>query len=209
MSSVILSSAYLPPVQYFAKLYAASSVVEERAEHYVKQTYRNRCIIAAPSGPQALTIPTERTGAKTLMRDVRISEHGNWRHLHWHALITAYEASPFFEYYADDFRPFYERPSHRYLCEFNADLRDMVLELLDMRPAIALTEHYADADALGAIDLRDAIRPKHPAEDAHFVAKPYYQVFASRHGFLPNLSIVDLLFNMGPEARLVLRDSCV
>ena len=209
MSSVILSSAYLAPVQYFSKLYAASAVVEERAEHYVKQTYRNRCVIAAPSGPQALTIPTERTGAKTLMRDVRISEHGNWRHLHWHALTTAYEASPFFEYYADDFRPFYERPSHKYLCEFNADMRDMVLELLDLHPQISLTEHYADAEALGLADLREAIRPKHPAEDEHFVAKPYYQVFASRHGFLPNLSIVDLLFNMGPETRLVLRDCCV
>lgn len=209
MSSVLLTSAYLAPVQYYTKLYACDRVLEERCDHYVKQTYRNRCVIAGPAGPQALTIPVEHTGAgKTAMRDVRISDHGNWRHLHWAALVTAYDGSPFFEYYADDFRPFYER-RHTFLVDFNAALREKVLELLGLSPRIELTEHYADAAEADA-DLRETIAPKADfGTDACFRPAEYYQVFSARHGFLPNLSIVDLLFNMGPETRLVLRDSCV
>jgi len=208
MSSVLLTSAYLAPVQYYTKLYAYDRILEERCDHYVKQTYRNRCVIAGPGGPQALTIPVEHAGAgKTAMRDVRISDHGNWRHLHWTALVTAYDGSPFFEYYADDFRPFYER-RYAFLLDFNAALQEKVLELLGLSPHIEPTGHYADA-AEADTDLREAISPKAGFRaDTTFRPAAYYQVFSARHGFLPNLSIADLLFNMGPEARLVLRDSC-
>ena len=104
----LLSSAYLAPVQYYTKLYAYAEAYVEAYEHYVKQTYRNRCLIASPSGVQALTIPVVKPASdKCPMKDIRISDHGNWRHLHWNALETAYRNSPFFEYYADDFLPFY------------------------------------------------------------------------------------------------------
>ena len=109
-STLYLSSAYLAPIEYYARLYALPQAKIEQYEHYVKQTYRNRCIIAAANGPLALTIPTEKVeGGKCIMRNIRISDHGNWRHLHWTALESAYRQSPFFEYYADDFRPFYEQ----------------------------------------------------------------------------------------------------
>ncbi len=208
MKPVILSSAYLAPVQYFTKLYAAPFVIEERHDHYVKQTYRNRCLIATPSGPLALTVPVERTGGeKTLMRDVRISDHGNWRHLHWNALVSAYEGSPFFEYYADDFRPFYER-RFTFLVDFNEALRETVCSLLDLTPDVRLSSAYVDAAQTEAADFRNLISPKVSfASDAGFTPAPYYQVFSARTGFLPNLSILDLLFNMGNESRLVLRRS--
>ena len=114
MNPVILTSAYWPNVQYFTKLYAAPYVVMEHNDHYVKQTYRNRCIIEGPDGPLTLTVPVEHGGvAKPTTGEVRVSEHGNWRHLHWNALVSAYEKSPYFFYYADEFRPFYEQRSDR------------------------------------------------------------------------------------------------
>ena len=205
---LILSSAYLAPVQYYAHLYAAGRAVEDRYEHYVKQTYRNRCYIATPDGPLALTIPVERGGAAgRAMRDMRISDHGNWRHLHWNALTSAYESSPYFEYYADDFRPLYEH-SYRYLVDFNAALQQTILDLLDLQPQIVQAEAYVENLTGADTDLRPLLTPKAPAGiDTRFVPRPYWQVFAERTGFLPNLSMADLLFNMGPESRLVLKNS--
>lgn len=210
MNPVILTSAYLAPIHYYTKLYGAPYVREERCDHYVKQTYRNRCVIAGPAGPLALTIPVEHGGgAKPLTRDIRISDHGNWRHLHWTALVSAYDNSPYFAYYADDFRPFYEQRHFRYLVDFNEGLQALVCELLDLTPDVRPTQAYA-TPAEGEDDCRETIRPKLDyAADATFRPAPYYQVFARRHGFLPNLSMADLLFNMGPEARLVLRSSIV
>lgn len=209
MLPALLTSAYLAPVQYYTKLYAAPFIVEERCEHYVKQTYRNRCLIAGPDGPLALTVPVEHGGPRTATRDVRISDHGNWRHTHWTALVSAYEGSPYFEYYADDFRPFYER-RYTFLADFNEALRLKVCELLGLHPEVRLSEAWtAPADlSFACRDLRETISPKVPAAaDPEFRPVAYYQVFAARTGFLPNLSVADLLFNMGPESRLVLRDS--
>lgn len=203
---LLLSTAYLAPVSYYAHLYAAASAADDLCEHYVKQTYRNRCYIATPSGPQALTIPVVRDGAaRTATRDIRISDHGNWRHLHWNALASAYESSPYFEYYADDFRPLYEK-RFEFLVDFNDALRRLVLDELTLPITVGRTENYVAAPPPGVADLRNAFSPKFPAP-AGFVPVPYYQVFAARTGFLPNLSIADLLFNMGPESRLVLRQS--
>lgn len=207
-----LSTAYLAPVSYYSALYAAGreSVCIEQHEHYVKQTYRNRCVIATASGCQSLTIPTESSGGgKCLIRDVRISDHGNWRHLHWNALESAYRHTPFFEYYADDFRPFYEK-KYEFLFDFNERLRALVCSLIGFTPQIEFTSEYRHELAdVADVDMRQAIHPKRDylMLDS-FACRPYYQVFAARHGFLPNLSIVDLLFNMGPESLLVLRDSC-
>lgn len=210
MNPVLLTSAYLAPVQYFTKLYAAPLVIEERSDHYVKQTYRNRCVIAGANGPLALTLPIVHSDqAKPLTRDIRLSDHGNWRHLHWNALQSAYDKSPYFEYYADDFRPFYEQ-RYEFLVDFNQALQEKICELLDLQPRIERPEAYVETVPAGADDYRELIRPKVDyADDSRFCPRPYYQVFASKHGFLPNLSMLDLLFNMGPESRLVLRDSIV
>lgn len=110
MKIAYLSSAYLAPVEYYTKLLAYDKVLVEQHDHYIKQTYRNRCTIAGPSGELALSIPTVKPDTlKCPMKDIRISDHGNWRHLHWNAIESAYNSTPFFEYYKDDFRPFYEK----------------------------------------------------------------------------------------------------
>lgn len=181
------------------KLHIYNKVYVERNDNFCKQTYRNRCVIATANGVQALTVPIERfEGAKCPMRDIRISDHGEWRHLHWNAIVSAYGESPFFDYYADDLRPFFER-KWKYLFDFNMEIVDKLCELLDVRPNISLTDSYADAAFLGADDLREVIRPKHPAADPLFAPRPYYQVYASRHGFQSNMSVLDLLCNEGPE----------
>ena len=204
MEAVYLSSAYLPPVQYFCKLYAFESIVIETAENYLKQTYRNRCTIATANGTQSLSVPIEKPKTeKCLTKEIRISNHGEWRHLHWHALLSAYGMSPFFEYYQDDFAPFYEQ-RFNFLFDFNEQLMVLICNLLDIHPLISYTSHY---NSRVENDFRERIRPKHITPDDTFSPEPYYQVFHEKQGFLPNLSMVDLLFNMGPESLLILRDS--
>ena len=196
---VLLSTTYFGPIQWYQKLYRAEHVVIEQWESHQKQTYRNRCLIATTQGIQALTVPVVR-GETSLMKDIRISDHGNWRHLHWNALQSAYGESPFFEYYQDDILPFFTQ-RWDYLFDFNEAIRQKMCELIDISPQVSLTGSFQPkADH----DFREAINPKHPASDADFESRPYYQVYQQKHGFLPNLSILDLLMNTGPESILYL-----
>ena len=218
--TTILSTTYCGPVQWYQKLYRSDLVLMECHETFQKQTYRNRCVIATTNGPQTLTVPVER-GTSPFIRDIRISNHGNWRHQHWHALMSAYNESPFFDYYQDDFRPFFEK-KYDFLYDFNMEICQKVCELIDIQPNIRHTEEYVklrsvdDGKIINSLsnlstcqlvnlstelnDLRSAINPKHPDEDADFIPRRYYQVYERKHGFQPNLSIIDLLFNMGPES---------
>ena len=223
----MLSTTYFGPVQWYQKLHRAECVQMEQWESFQKQTYRNRCLIATTQGIQALTVPTER-GGSPLIKDTRISDHGNWRHLHWNALQSAYGESPFFEYYQDDIRPFFEQ-RWDYLLDFNEAIRIKMCDLIDIHPRVVPTEFFLCPAEMNHIkesafgmgyaqksetnisqisfipagqytDFREAIRPKNPLPDPDFEPKPYYQVYQQKHSFLPNLSILDLLFNMGPES---------
>lgn len=206
MKTVYLSSAYLAPVEYYTKLATYDKIYVEQHDHYMKQTYRNRCTIAAPDGELPLSIPTVKPDTpKCPMKDIRISDHGNWRHLHWNAIESAYNSTPFFEYYKDDFRPFYEK-KYEFLIDFNEELCRMICELIGLHPNMERTEAYKTDFTSDETDFRERIHPKKDfhIEDPEFVAKPYYQVFEQKLGFIPNLSIIDLLFNMGPESLLLL-----
>ena len=201
MQAAYLSTAYLAPVLYYSKLTAYDEIYLETDENYPKQTYRNRCHVASANGVQTLTVPVEKSSTiKTPTRDIRISNHGNWRHLHWNAFVSAYNLSPFFEYYADDFRPYYEK-KYTFLLDYNEALRTMICSLLDIHPNVIPTAKYAP---FVENDFRQAIDPHHSLPDEQYTPCRYYQVFRDKHGFLPNLSIVDLLFNKGPEAVLFL-----
>lgn len=173
-------SAYLAPISNYRTVLRERTAVVASAgdERWQKQTLRNRCYIDSPSGPLALTVPVVHPGPGALMRDVRISDHGEWRHRHWNALCSSYRQTPFFDYYEEDFRPFYEERRWTFLVDFNEALQQTVLSLT------GLDDECLRA-AFAACGRRET---------------PYHQMFASRHGFLPDLSIVDLLFNMGPES---------
>ena len=205
METLLSHPLYLAPVPLYAQLYAADALVVDDVSPFVKQTYRSRAVIAAESGAQQLTIPVIHDGGRVAMRDVRISEHGNWRHQHWNALVSAYRKSPFFEYYADDFAHFYEEKDG-FLLDFNMRLHTVVSELLGLERDVRLLS-AGDVDAVTAVDVRSVAEPKALAAMQCAGGQPYYQVFAQRNGFIPSLSIVDLLFNTGPEGLLVLRDS--
>ena len=229
----LLSSTYFGPIQWYQKLNRYDECLIERHESFIKQTYRNRMLIPTTNGPLSLTIPTNHDISLS-MKDIRISDHANWRHVHWNALLSAYGESPFFEYYQDDIRPFYEK-KYEFLFDFNMETTAKMIELLDIRPKISITEEYVlseerrvkskeseerrvkseefnspEAQAqfniqhstfnTQIVDFRDAIRPKKPLPDPEFESKRYYQVYGQKHGFLPNMSILDLLFNEGNEA---------
>ena len=222
----LLSSTYFGPIQWYQKLNRYDECLIERHESFIKQTYRNRMLIPTTNGPLSLTIPTNHN-TSLAMKDIRISDHANWRHVHWNALLSAYGESPFFEYYQDDIRPFYEK-KYEFLFDFNMEITEKMIELLDIRPKISVTSEYIQNEELkvkseefndlanhkvqssnhkvqskevqSIVDFREAIRPKKPLPDAEFESKRYYQVYEQKFGFQPNMSILDLLFNEGNEA---------
>ena len=201
--TVILSTAYLASVEYYIQMYNSERVIIEKQCHYTKQTYRNRCVIASANGLQTLSIPIVKPDSSgCCTKDIRIAEHGNWQHLHWNAIVSAYNSTPFFEYYEDDFRPFYEKEPE-FLFDFNQELMKLVCSLLDISPSLSYSSQFITDVKPDQLDLREVIHPKKEPFAKEF--KPYYQVFENRFGFQSNLSIIDLLFNMGPEAPLWLQ----
>lgn len=194
--TALLQTTYFGPVQWYQKLRRYDQCLIEQYDSYQKQTFRNRCVIATANGMQALTVPVKHGEEKILLKDLRISDHNQWRRVHWNALQSAYSESPFFDYYVDDIRPFFEQ-KYEFLIDFNETIRQKICELIDFQPKVTYTTNFLnDHDA----DFREVISAKHPLPDPDFQPKRYWQVFQHKHGFLPNLSILDLLFCMGPES---------
>jgi hypothetical protein len=194
--TALLQTTYFGPVQWYQKLRRYDQCLIEQYDSYQKQTFRNRCVIATANGMPALTVPVEHSEEKILLKDLRISDHNQWRRVHWNALQSAYSESPFFDYYVDDIRPFFEQ-KYEFLIDFNETIRQKICELIDFQPKVTYTTNFLnDHDA----DFREVISAKHPLPDPDFQPKRYWQVFQHKHGFLPNLSILDLLFCMGPES---------
>ena len=181
----------------------------EQYESYSKQTFRNRCIIASAAGPLSLSIPVKRKKqSKTLTRDIRIDYDTEWQKLHIRSILSCYNSSPYFEYLWDDIAPFLKK-KYQFLIDLNTESTNRLIDILGLNTKLVLTETYKKGDELsGTMDLRETISPKRTNnEDAFFSPVPYHQVFKSRTGFIPNLSIIDLLFNTGKEAYGILRDS--
>ena len=192
---IIVSTSYLPPIGYMLALFRARGVLIELHETYPKQTYRNHCCIYGPNGRQILTVPVNRIhGNHTKTMDVLIPHDSAWQKYHWRSIETAYSNSPFFLYYMDIFRPFFDR-KYESLLELNMGVLSSVMDILQIPCRIVTTESY-DKNPEGYRDLRKSLTAKH----AILKSPPYTQTFAERQGFIPNLSIIDLIFNLGPEA---------
>jgi hypothetical protein len=242
---VTLHTTYFGPVQWYQQLYRSECVYIDRNERWQKQTIRNRCYIATANGVQALSVPIVHkapsnlppegeastthhptpvsppqggVGGGFLTRDIRISDHGKWRREHWNALQSAYGESPFFDYYADDIRPFFTE-KWEFLFDFNLAIIHKMCELLDIEahikphPLSPSPKGEGEAFGKGGESLNPSSLPYRGRLRGGELRSgwgrggsllPYYQVYQQKHGFLPNLSILDLLFNMGNEAILYL-----
>ncbi|MGL5786739.1 MAG: WbqC family protein [Bacteroidales bacterium] len=207
MNTIRLTSEYLAPVSHYAFMYKAERTEIEIQEHFQKQSFRNRCNILSANGVMPLTIPVEKSEfKKPCLKDMKISDHGNWRHLHWNAIKSSYNSSAFFEYYRDEFAPFYEK-KYEYLIDFNEAMRALIFDQLEIEREIIQTDIYDKVTPEGVLDLRGYAEPQIKiGPELNLVSKPYYQVFQTKYGFQSDLSIIDLLFNMGPESEIILRD---
>ncbi len=198
MKTTLLSTAYLPPIEYVLKC-VHEPVMLETHENYLKQSYRNRALIATANGVQVLSIPVVHVSSKMPILDVRIDYAMPWQRLHWKSIDTAYSGSPYFFYFQDYIRPFYEK-RYEFLFDFNLELMQVILKLFgkDFQPqrTSEFIDDYSQREDVE--DLRNAIHPKRCKEAGYpFSHKPYTQIFEDRIGFVPNLSIVDYLFNEG------------
>ncbi len=196
--TLLLSSAYLPPVEYFAYLQKYPQALIEQHETYPKQTYRNRCHIYTEKGKTTLSVPVSKVnGNRTKTNEVELFNEERWQMNHWRAIESAYIASPYFLFYKDELAACYSTRFHK-LLEFNTRLTKQLCTLIGIDTEIGFTDEFHRKHE-DVIDLRSAINPKKPSTIGHF--PEYIQVFGDRHGFIPNLSIIDLLFNLGPGTK--------
>jgi hypothetical protein len=200
-----LPLTYLGNILYYAHLIQGGCTIDIHS-HYIKQTYTNRCSILTANGIQDLTIPILKPKEKTPIKEIQISTHDNWQQLHWRTIQSAYNSSPFFEYFCDDYTHFYEK-KYNFLIDFNLEIQQKTLELLNFTKIdFSLSDCYNEISNFNTKDLREVINPKKFNVSLYDeFNNPYYQIFDSKFGFTPNLSIIDLLFNMGNESRIYLK----
>jgi len=204
-SGILLSTAYFASIQYFSKLAIYPEVYIEQHENFIKQTFRNRTVILGANGPISLIVPVEKGRLQKIrIKDLRIAYDEEWQRNHWRTIFSAYNSSPFFEYYADEIEPFFLR-KHHFLFDFNQNITQTLIELLDIQTELKLTDDF-EKIAENCLNFREQIIPKthRIAKDSNYILQPYTQVFSEKFGFVPDLSILDLLFNEGPSSHEVL-----
>ncbi|MBB4804780.1 hypothetical protein HNP38_000052 [Chryseobacterium defluvii] len=194
MKNVLLPVFYLPPVSWFSVfLHAENEIVLEQFESFPKQTYRNRANIYGANGKLSLILPISHNGKRKL-KDIEISHSEDWRKLHWKSIQTAYQSSPYFEYYEDKFRKIFD-VNEKYLLDFNLKGLEIIQQILKTEKAYSLNEEYIKNPE--AVNYREKFSAKAPSE---FEMEEYYQTFSDKLGFLSDLSILDLICNKGPES---------
>ena len=201
-NSLLLNTVYNAPIGCFAEIIATDKIYIEANENYIKQSYRNRCEIYGANGKLTLSIPVKKiSGEKMNIRDVRIDNSSSWKRIHVTSIKSAYNSSPFFEYYADEIFTIIIN-QYKYLFDLNFVLLTSIMSLLDIQKDINLTENYSFNNEFTGKDLRDFFHPKKilDSTDNKMSEMTYHQVFNEKHGFIPHLSILDLIFNCGPRS---------
>lgn len=207
MKTVLIELHYLPSIAYFSALVGCEEIVVEKCEHYEKQSFRNRCYIRGPHQVETLVIPVTGKRGKPLVTEVRIDYGQKWLNSHWRTLQTGYGKAPFFEYYGPDLHEILFRKP-RFLYDLNLQIVTMCLKWLKMDAVLKETGSYEREAPAGVTDMRGVINPK--KEDGcnrFYKSIEYQQVFGSK--FVPNLSLIDLIFNQGPGSRSIVKASAL
>lgn len=193
---MLIHPTYFPSVMHFVVM-VNHPVIMEMGDNFQKQTYRNRMYVYGPGGKQLLTIPVKhsKTGNHQKYKDIRIENNFHWQKQHWKTLQTAYRTSPFFEFYEDDLVPIFEK-KHDFLMDLNLKSIHFILDILQIDPEFEETRSY-EKEVSEFADYRSLVNAK---EEPDFALESYTQVFGDKHGFIGNLSILDLLFNEGPNS---------
>ena len=198
-SKILMSTAYIPTIEYMAIMMKYGKIIIEKDETYPKQTYRNRCKILSANGILDLSIPVNKThGNNTKTKDITIINSSKWFTNHWRAITSAYSGSPFFLYYKDDLEGFF-MGKYDNLLEFNTEFTKELLKLIRIDCEIEYSESFSTPEPESPIDVRYSITPKIEVNPKYFTE--YIQVFSNKFHFSPNLCIIDLLFNLGPETK--------
>lgn len=202
MDKLLLTTAYFPPLSYFSAIILSNDIYIEQYENFGKQSYRNRCEIMTANGVIPLTVPVAKANSKTLLKDLQIVYTTNWQKLHFKGIESAYKNAPYYDYYIDDLLPFFEK-REKFLLDLNSKILCTLLDLLKIKKEILYTSDYIHAGTNEYTDLRTAIHPKasRRSPGGDFPIQPYRQTFSDRFPFAPDLSILDLLFCCGPDAK--------
>ena len=206
--TAVLSTAYMPNIQYISKIVLHKEVVIDVHETYLKQSYRNRCEVASANGKLDLSIPILKpNGNRTKTRDIQIDYTTNWQKIHWRAIVSAYSSSPFFEIFEKELAPLYSLKD-TLLVDFNTKVLTKLFECIGHTVSLSYSNSYISEDKF-TFDFRNSLSPKKRLQrpDNNFKPAPYYQVFQQKHGFLANLSFLDLIMNEGPAALSIIKRS--
>ncbi len=194
-AEILLSTAYFPPAEYFSLIKNAATVHIEQEENYVKQTYRNRCKILASNGILVLTVPVMKGNLiKAPVKDVTIDYSKRWQQVHIRALASSYSRSPYFQFYSEQIEKIL-LINHKFLLDLNDELLCKCLEIINVDKCVEHTYSYKPAGFTDH-DFRYGLSS---GEITDYHCEPYIQVFGE-NGFVPGLSILDMIFNMGPES---------
>jgi len=196
MKKLLLSTAYLPAIEYISLISKASQILIEKEENYIKQSYRNRCYILSSHGRQLLSVPVLLGSIhKTPVREIRIDYSKRWQQVHLRALTSAYSSSPYFQFYFESIEKIISS-NFDLLIDLNSELLALILTILKINVNLRYTDRF-EPSMSAEYDYRYALSPK---IQSHFLVKKYLQVFDNSNGFVQNLSVLDLIFNVGPEA---------
>lgn len=192
-----LQTAYFGNIQYFSKFIEFENINIEIFDNFQKQTFRNRCEIYSANGKLSLTVPVIKNhNLKTLTKDILIDYTENWQKNHFKSIESSYRSTPYYQYYIDDFLKIFNN-KFKFLLDLNNQITETVLKVLNIEKSLSHTKEYSE---LYENDFRQTISPKY--KSTTIVNSPsYYQVFEHKHGFIQNLSIIDLIFNEGTDSK--------
>jgi len=204
---LLIELHYLPSIPYFVALQAAEKIVLEKHEHYVKQSFRNRCYILTSQGVERLVVPLTEKNSKSVITDIKIDYSQKWLNNHWRAIESAYRNAPFFEHYAEDLHLILFK-KHPYLYDLNREILTICLKWLQLQTPVEETMAYEKNPPANHHDMRNLIHAKkQELMPNYYQPIPYTQVFGNK--FVQGMSIIDLVFCEGPNARSVITSCSV